>query len=473
MKWLENSRLKLNTSRTPPMDSPPPFSTTASKFPFFSLAREVRDQIYHHLFSDTYLNIAKNQHIVSICYGKPHEPCDHFPAWLLLSKSTLSEGLAQFSCHAACSRITAPPSKDGPIDPSIAHHIHRDTLLLSSVREIRLELIQNCLYNHQEVDGVVGSEAFFVTRYRPKEGEPRYLEYKPPVPFDFRTRELVPALERLTLKIEVELFGWDGSPNSVVVSALVLRALGVRYKNVRFEVLPPAIQSIAGKTAPVAVIAAVYPRFHQTLHYLACLFTRGYDPAADGDADTTVDEAYWGRETWMPKEDSAINEFESSARRFSELSTSDRMHTIRDWINDETGAWNIEVDQVTEPSYAPYVSQACGLKSFTAPKLVGMPGNSDITNTSDVFKLDTTAKRGSASYSCASTGEMLWIQDKDKGVTGYMRDGEEAQFHEPPTINGFLSSSETAQGGPKPKHGHLDTWSEGLTAALPEAHGTA
>jgi len=93
-----------------------------------------------------------------------------------------------------------------------------------------------------------------------------------------------------------------------------------------------------------------------------------------------------------------------------------------------------------------YVSQARGLRAFTAPMTSfdeRGDGGTDYAN--DVFKLDGTAKRGSASYACARTGRLFWIEDEKKGVTGFAwRDSKTAKFHNPPTVNGFLCEPERA-----------------------------
>jgi hypothetical protein len=418
-----------------------------SKFPFFSLARETRDQIYHHLFLSTDYHIVKDAHVVNISY---HESTEHhhvFPRWLLLSKATLSEGLAQFAQHAALTSMSELP-KDFDFDqPGAEFVVRRDKLLLESVREVSLDLSGSANYHRQSAGG--GDESEVVLQPRNNALDRNTQGYRPVenhVPSEIRTREFVPALERVTLRIFVDLRNWNACPTKMKLNALSqLRALGVGYKSVKIEVEPPSIQIIPARygdevpVRPVAVVAAVYPRLQLLVQQIGVLLTRGYAANAYAVMKKAVDEKHWADELWVLSDDSTVREDEAIAKRFGMLDMNDRKRTIKEWVNEETGVWHCEIKQATKVLDAPYASDARGLVAFTAPKFSIMSNQFDEESLEAVFKMDKVARYGSASYTCASTGEVFWIEDKVNGVTGYIGEGEEKSFHKAPKSTGFLA----------------------------------
>ncbi|ORY03740.1 hypothetical protein BCR34DRAFT_573284 [Clohesyomyces aquaticus] len=71
---------------------------------FFSLARELRDRIYHYMWQDTKIYFTQFAIEFAIAYGVGVEhPLDTaLPVWLLTDKRMLSEGMEQFYRHAEC-----------------------------------------------------------------------------------------------------------------------------------------------------------------------------------------------------------------------------------------------------------------------------------------------------------------------------------------------------------------------------------
>jgi hypothetical protein len=418
--------------------SPPPTVTS-----FFSLAREIRDQIYHHLFANTVYHILSRNHVINISYGDASHHQHTFPAWLLFNKTILSEGLDQFAQHAACTSII-PFSPSNTTDPGCAFLIHHDTLILPAVRTVSLDLSSNCqFFGNHPLKSADDNDAFFclVPRNnamdRHGQGFPHRLHH---IPFDISARDYLPFLHHIRLKIHVETVGWNASPSGVMLSALAaLKTLGVGHKSVRIELTPPALQSMQGGVLSVAVIAAAWPSLQSLLQYVGWMLTRGFDGNASVDAKKAVDEKYQNRETWMPVKKASIGEEEDAQRRFEELDVRGRMRVVREWVSEETGSWYCEIGQGTEELKVQPVSRARGIVAFTAPKLdpdscafvEGTQGN--------VFRKDEVTMRGLVSYSCASTGELYWIEDETDGVTGYMRKDGDESFHRATHTGGFLA----------------------------------
>jgi hypothetical protein len=315
------------------MASATPLPLHPTKPSFFDLARETRDQIYHHLFACTTYHILSNNHIVNISYGDAsHQHA--FPTCLLLNKTMLSEGLHQFSQHATCSSVI-PFSPFNTTDPGFASIIHHDTLLLPTVRTVFLDLSSNCqFFDNHPLKSEDDDDAFFclVSRNnaidRHSQGFPHRLHH---ILFDISARDYLPFLQYIRLKIHVETVGWNASPSGVMLSALeVLKTLGVGHRSVRIELTPPALQSMQGGVLSVAVIAAAWPSLQGLLQYVGWTLTREYNEGASVDAKKEVDEKYQDREMWMPVKKASIGEEEDAQRRFEELDVRDRKRVVRE-----------------------------------------------------------------------------------------------------------------------------------------------
>ncbi|OAK96083.1 hypothetical protein IQ06DRAFT_58262 [Phaeosphaeriaceae sp. SRC1lsM3a] len=418
-------------------------SRPPTKPSFLTLAREIRDQIYHHLFANTVYHILCCEYVVNISYGDASLHQHTYPSWLLLSKSILSDGLTQFAQHATCTSINVF-SQDDCTAAGCTYLILRDAILLPSVRTVFLDLSSNCQYqaNHP-LKFSDDDDAFFclmprnnaMDRHGRGYGHHLYL-----IPFEISTRNYLPALECISLKIHVETFGWDASPSGIMLSAMAaLKTLGVGHKSVHVEVTPPALHSIDGQVPSVAVIAAAWPRLQLLLQYVAWMLTREYISGADVQAKQKEDEKYQRRETWMPVEKASVGEQEAAQLRFEELVDTDRKRLVREWVNKETGSWHSEVSQGSEMWQEVPMSLARGLVAFMAPKLDPASFTYIKETRDNVFIKDEVASRGVVSYSCASTGEVYWIEDEVNGITGYMRDSEEQQSHRATHSSGFLA----------------------------------
>jgi len=413
-----------------------------SKPSFLALARETRDQIYHHLFSNTTYIIRSNNHIVNITYGSasPHQFLS--PRWLILNKTFLHEALTQFSQHATCNSIIA--FADSDTHPMCTYLIQHDTLLLRSVQAVTLDLssFMNFYANHP-LEPADDNDAFMFLEPRDKalDREGCGVRFKQLIPFVVCARDYLPALERISLKMHLEALSWDASPSGIMLSALAaLRPLGVGHKSVKIEVTPPLLQSMQGQVPSVAVIAAAWPRSQMLLQYVGWMLTREYKEGASLEEKQKAGEKYQERETFMPVEKATVTEADAVLKRFEELGLADRKRAVREWVNEETGSWHCEISQGSEVLQEPPVSQARGLVAFTAAKLHTTSMNLQMGTLGDIFRKDKAAQRGVVSYSCTSTGELYWIEHEANGVTGYMRDGGEESFHRATRSSGFLGS---------------------------------
>ncbi|KAF2472406.1 uncharacterized protein BDR25DRAFT_392836 [Lindgomyces ingoldianus] len=80
--------------------------------PFFSLARELRDQIYHYLWREHPVYFFQFSLHIEFSYGAPNKErfsWPWLPSWLLTNKTILEEGIQQFYRQARCIdiRLTA------------------------------------------------------------------------------------------------------------------------------------------------------------------------------------------------------------------------------------------------------------------------------------------------------------------------------------------------------------------------------
>ncbi|KAL1610637.1 hypothetical protein SLS60_002307 [Paraconiothyrium brasiliense] len=118
---------------------------------FFTLPREIRNEIYHHLFiNNPYLscNFYSGLHLITrySTYCCPLQPiCDTYnliprpePIWLLTSKTLMREALAQYSLHASSIYDESSSQGDGsaclyklPLDRSKIRRLEITVSLLS------------------------------------------------------------------------------------------------------------------------------------------------------------------------------------------------------------------------------------------------------------------------------------------------------------------------------------------------------
>jgi hypothetical protein len=223
---------------------------------------------------------------------------------------------------------------------------------------------------------------------------------------------------------------------------VALMPLGVGHKNVRIELAQPKLESnygMKGQVLGVAMVAAVWPRLQLLLQYIGWTLTREYDEDLSVEARKKVNEKYRKWETWIPVEKAVVGEEEAAKRRFEELEMVDRKRLVREWINHETGSWHCDICQGSKVLEKPPVSHARGLVDFIASKYDPHSGNFMEGTQENVFRKDKVARRGLKSYSCASTGEVYWIEDGADGVTGYMRDNGDERFHRAKHAGGFLA----------------------------------
>jgi hypothetical protein len=389
------------------------------KFPFFHLARELRDRIYSFIWSDTELLIFKDAHVLTISYGPANPSAQpHLPKWLLLSQGTLSEGLEQFTRHAVCTSIKPAQRLEKPIYA----HINDHALLLSCVRELRLDLALRCseipIYESNEYDAL-----FTIT--------PRVEYWCTLIPIDsgISVWDFLPNLTTLTLRIDCQNLEWVCNPRQISVMGC-RETLGTRFQNVRLEVPPPVIESNPNELEQeneipkISPIATTYLRLQNTLVRMCEMFSRTYIAnLEDVEMEKLLHETYAQvefrsrSESARPGDDPEIKDLrllEAMKHR------TERSREVNDWIDQETGTWHVEfTTSQTRRTSAPtnktpnpqYQLQCIGLKRFAIV---------NPTNETVMFTLDDMPKHGSASYSCDVTKEVLWIDDNN--ITGYTRD---------------------------------------------------
>ncbi|KAF2821491.1 hypothetical protein CC86DRAFT_373811 [Ophiobolus disseminans] len=377
------------------MSSPSPDSV------LFTLPRELRDKVYHHLLSGLVYDIPSGSHICTIEYGQitpdrafkelssrmSLEKCVRIPyqapRWLLACRQMLFEGLAQFSRQSKCTDVVY--YKQYRSDPDWEIVLVQDALLLSRVREMYLAVAP---VSHSEP---YPQESKITCRFQvqnpdldedanPALGYRNVLSQARGISVEVRTRFLpmtdgkefcLPAYERLYKKI----YFFPGST----------------YEEAHFHILMPELPGIShgGGSERVRHL----PAFARTLPKLqASLIELGKSLTATACGQgQNEEEKHW---------------------------------VVRDWIEHSTRTWHMTIKPACSGSSSPDTLAHGGLQYFTAPDLKRTPAIVGRYGEELVFARDHIPQAGHTSWSCKDTHETVWVEDGPVGLqSGYMRAG--------------------------------------------------
>jgi hypothetical protein len=389
--------------------------------PFFSLPLELRNHIYASIWSSTLLLIYKSSHVLAISHGPLNTSAHpHLPTWLLTSRAVFTEGLAEFARGAVCTCIKPVARLQRPVHAHVNGDAENE--LLRRVREVRLDLAVRCYEKQLRPDSAYFAHFIFTPRdeywctllpLEPRtRAEPR-----------MRLRKFLPSATRLTLQVECQNLEWVVGPHLLrVMWARGMQVLGTRWRSVRLEVAPLVVESEVGEDGGmevpcVAAIRETYGLLIEKLVELAAMFTRTHVANLDdSDLERVLNNVYVSPRVWatckhlMSHDDPEIkNEKLAAAMR----TRPQRQQIFRTWTDSDSGAWTLDISTITNQS--PITTPAFQLPSLTH-FFISLPTNERAT-----FTLDTPPKRGTISYSCPDTNEVLWYE-RDANATGYMRD---------------------------------------------------
>ena len=381
-------------------------SPALSKSSFFTLSRELRDEVYHHLLSSLAYDIRIGSHVVTIEYGfiAPDRTFDRIaremtldnkttyvpyqaPSWLIACSQMLSEGLAQFSRQAKCTEVTHVERYRS--DSDWKARLVRDSLLLPLVREMYL-----C------VAPATHSEPY------PQQSRVtcRFQVQDPHLPeradFALGYRNLLPHIRRISVEANTRFLAMsDGKEFCQPAYERLYKQIyffpGSTYDEAHVHIQMPILPGSSQGVGRERVIHL--PAFARTLPALqASMIELGKSLTATSAA-------------------------------FEEKQTADEKHwVVRDWIDGSTRAWHMTVKP--KPSGAPSLDKLeyGGLQHFTAPDLKRTPEIVGRYPEEIVFSRDPIPRAGHSSWTCNHSGETVWLQDGTPGSeSGYVREDSE------------------------------------------------
>jgi hypothetical protein len=118
-----------------------------------------------------------------------------------------------------------------------------------------------------------------------------------------------------------------------------------------------------------------------------------------------------------------------------------RRFDMKDSMDNRTGEWHLSIlDTLEEPANPERTVelQHTGLRYWSAPMFWKNPFV-EIPASEHMFKRDDTPKFASSkSWSCELTGEVVWVEDAEETVTGYMRSLNDEEEKESETSQRLL-----------------------------------
>lgn len=388
------------------------------------LPRELLDRIFDILWFDTSLLIYASDHVVKVSYETSSNPSSQIPRWLVTSKFFLAAGLAQFQRHGVVTCIRPAAHLPSPVHA----HIGRDTLLLHSVSEMRLDVAVRC----SEKQVVSNSHCHAWCSLLPRE---EYWDTLVPLgttgPL---VRSFLPGLEQLTLQIDLQLLEWMGDPKSFSIASKPFRMLGARWRHVTIEVARPDLDCDDTSALHVGSLDALFRRMQIALAELGTLFTHLYTAEHrhfGASIENALDRVYQDSACWLvydgvrlPNEPTAMTErVEEYLHWRKRISKSERM--FNDWIDARTGTWHLEITypkakSASQRRVAPPSLKYTGLCSLLAP---------NIHPTAPFFR-DDSPRTGVVSYSCVEDPALGFYIDDDE--SGAINAHNERQVHHRP-----------------------------------------
>ncbi|KAF1841274.1 uncharacterized protein K460DRAFT_410662 [Cucurbitaria berberidis CBS 394.84] len=405
--------------------------------PLLGLPRELRDRIWDLALEDTEVHIRKDCHIITIVYQNPSydqpSPDQHrefkfrdtLPRWLLANQQTLSEGLDQFSRKGVCTALMHQDPLPQPVqlERTGAH----GNVLLNHVKELSFHL--KLAVVSTDFSGGTGGHVM-KTKIVPRS---RIVDEKAPIYPKPKFAYLLPNVYSVHLRIDVVGLEHYARPKLIKIDASFLCSIGTDFTRINISVPRLQLQGTNGAVVPhIAPLYSMYPRLQRALVQLGGHLSRHL-----GELRLPKPEERWqsleNREAlyWQVSEHCVhpCSEYEPS-----EAALRDSWYEIKDQMDDEVGEWNCEINEimgkreVTEDEEI--VLQYTGLRYWSAP---GHDEDSLAATVKIVaernFKRDVVARLGEKSWFCEETGEVVWVEDEEKGVTGYLRDEDEGPQH--------------------------------------------
>lgn len=416
-----------------------------------SLPRELRDRIWDFAFEGTEIHLRhrkdgfafegrdihpqQSKHVITISYPISNQHPDatdralyahaHQPLWLLTTPQILAEGLEQFSRRGICTRITKEDSlpKDFPVETIY----DREVLLFNRIRTLSLNLRLVALESEfsKDIDGPV-----IRTRIVPGPGR----EDEPVIPTlgKAQVADFLPHATTLYLRFVVERLEDFAPPKLITVSAAFLTALGTDYTHIFISIprphfahsrprRPPLSPTTVTPAIPnVASLSVTWCRMQRALCQLGGHLSRHLGPMrARRPDDRWPSVEYHISGCWHVSEHTMhpCDDFEPS-----ELSKRETWFTIVDYMDDDTGEWTVEIEEREgkDQNGEVIALQKTGLRSFRTPGVKE-------EQPSRLFLRDEKIREGERSWHCAETGDLVWVESKERGTTGYIgTDGEGA-----------------------------------------------
>lgn len=412
-----------------------------------SLPRELRDRIWDFALEGTEIHVLKNKHVITVAYPESSQPVSSAtkpptwtdtktwplhtrPRWFLTCKQLLSEGLSQFAQAGICTRIATHYSCWSSTSAALA--ITRDDLLIRRIRKLRFHL--PLAQTSNRLDASIGGANLSLAVMG---GPGRHDEALLPADAKVKAWEFFPALESLELRLDVRGLELCARPKLMCIGATELRTLGTGFKRVHVSVprLKLSVAMGAGEGAPpyIAPLFNMYPRLQRALVQLCGHMCRRLGvlappkPGEQWPSKEYRESTYWwvSEHTMHP-----CGEYESEGRE------EENWFKIGDWMDDENGEWHLEVEEMLGKrtdgkDEEGIVLKHTGLRYWSVP--VSGQGSAGQRN----FSRDKVARFGEKSWHCEDTGEVVWVEDREEAVTGYLQEDEQGQqqkrfLQEPP-----------------------------------------
>ncbi|CAO2654622.1 Nn.00g113550.m01.CDS01 [Neocucurbitaria sp. VM-36] len=393
------------------------------------LPRELRDRIWDFGLDETKLYIEKDNHIITITYpdsfndqqnDNQKEPLQSIntPRWLLANKQVLSEGLDQFSRRAVCTGFaqkTLLPKYPLDTSPPPPH----ENLLLNHIKEISLP-VELSTISHKH-DGTIKASLMDLS-ITPKPHGTRGPLY----PLDARTKitSFLPNASSLHLSISLPNLERYPRPHLLRINAVKLRFLGTHFTRVHISLQRPRLAGTNDVSVPrIAPLSAYYYRLQRALVQFGGHLSRHLGTLRPASAKENWPSAEWREaQYWWVSEHMMhpCEEYEGGGTRES-------WYEITDWMDGEAGEWHLRITEHIGKEEEGKEEEVIhlhntGLRYWSVAKPEReVPGYRD-------FKRDEVARFGERSWSCEESGEVVWVEDKEEAVTGWLlrdENGEE------------------------------------------------
>ncbi|KAJ4368053.1 hypothetical protein N0V83_006408 [Neocucurbitaria cava] len=436
------------------------------------LPRELRDRIWDFALVETTVHIEKDNHLITLAYpattttnDDSQHPNDqqatfesqNTPQWLLTNKQFLSEGLDQFSRRAACinfAQQALSPKQSKEESPPNTHQ----NLLITHTKQIslpvRLQVFRH-EYNETIKDTVMDLHTSpFAVPHGHDRGGPDYR-------LDPGTKiaDFLPKATNLHLR--VEMIGGierNARPKLIRINAGALRFLGTDFNRVRVSIAPPNFVLGRGRGSrstgnegtaataavvaedymfpPIAPLAAYYARMQRALVQLAGHLSRHLGPSqeyresrywwvsehmmhpcaeyevASGD-DDVGDAEYEITDRMVERRDGEGGEWHLFVTRYSKEEAEEETIGEKEKEGEQEEEDVIHLHNLDLRYFRVTAAQAQDQDALNA--------HPHPPSSSHLFKRDAIAKLGTArSWSCASTGDVVWIEDRENAVTGWL-----------------------------------------------------